>query len=636
MPGELMAYILSDRQCTNLDVSARREWLLTNGIGGFAMGTAAGINTRRYHGLLVAADPAPAHRTVLLAAVDASIQGSGGVIGISTNQYPEALYPEGYQRLVRFSVGEIAHWRYAAEGLQVDKKLRMHEGENAVTLSYRNTGSKPFLLTLNPLVCHKFYHGNFTAHEGYPEKLTFPKDAISVEAGGLKLVLYHPGAQRIPVQGWYYRFEHAREVERGLDPRDDLYCPGELRYELLPGESAVLVASTRTGIKPLEIPEQDEAYDFRLGNQLREAGKPFLIRCKERTTIMAGYPWFTDWGRDTFISLPGICLHRGEIKAARDILDAFASQMRQGLIPNRFVEAGEEPQYNTVDGTLWFVYALHRTLEAEWNEDFAKRLFPVLQEIFRWHMKGALYGIKVDPTDGLLTQGVPGTQLTWMDAKIGDWVVTPRHGKPVEINGLWVNALRVMEWLAGKLGLDGAEFAKAAEKAEKNFDRKFWHEGLGHYLDTVDPDDGSLRPNQVIAMSLPFGPATGDHARRALEVVGRQLLTPMGLRTLGPNEPGYRGKYVGQMRDLDAAYHQGTVWPWLIGPFVSALVRHDDGLASAKRMLKEVKDMLTAYGLGGIAEVYDGDGPQQPNGCPWQAWNVAEALRAWVEIAGGD
>jgi len=631
-----MAYILSERQCTNLEVSARREWLLTNGIGGYAMGTAAGINTRRYHGLLVAADPPPANRIVLLEAMDASIQGSGGVIGISTNQYPEALYPEGFQRLVRFSAGEVAHWRYAAEGLQVDTKLRMHAGENAVTLSYRNSGSKPFLLILNPLVCHKFYHANFTAHEGYPEKLTFPKDAVCVESGGLSLVISHPGAQRIPVQGWYYRFEHAREIDRGLDPRDDLYCPCELRYELLPGESAVLVAATREGIAPLDIPEADETHDFRLGNQLREAGRHYLIRSKERTTIMAGYPWFTDWGRDTFIALPGICLHRDEVQAARDILQAFASQLRQGLIPNRFVEAGEEPQYNTVDGTLWFVYALHRTLEKEWDEAFAKSMLPVLREIFEWHMKGTLYGIKVDPADGLLTQGEPGAQLTWMDAKIGDWVVTPRHGKPVEINGLWINALRVMEWLAGKLGQSGADFAKAAAKAEASFDLKFWHEGLGHYLDTVDPDDGSLRPNQVIAMSLPFGPASGEHARKALAVIGRQLLTPMGLRTLAPTEPGYRGKYTGQMRDLDSAYHQGTVWPWLIGPYISALVRHDNGLASAKRILKEVKDMLTAYGLGGIAEVYDGDGPQSPNGCPYQAWSVAEALRALVEDAGGD
>lgn len=631
-----MAFILSEQQCLNFDLASRKEWILTNGIGGFAMGAASGIATRRYHAHLVVADPPPANRIVLLAAIDAFIQGPGNPIGVSSNQYPGTVYPEGYQHLKKFSVGTVAQWVYRAAGMELDKKLKLHPGENAATIVYTNTGDRPFLLTLNPLVCHKPYHENFTANEQYPQHISFPKDYTVVENNGLSLYLHHEGAQRTPVQGWYYRFEHARETDRGLNSKDDLYCPCELKFELLPGESATIVASTVEGVAPIDVPAKDESSEFKLGKALSTASGHFLVRCNERTTIIAGYPWFTDWGRDTFIALPGVCLHRGEMEAAREILDAFAVQMRQGLIPNRFVEAGEEPQYNTVDGTLWFVYALHQTLLAQWDQKFAERMHPVLQEVFDWHMKGTLFGIQVDPADGLLTQGAPGLQLTWMDAKIGDWVVTPRHGKPVEINGLWINALRVMEWLAEKLGKDASPYVKAAEHAESNFDLKFWHEGLGHYLDTVDPDDASLRPNQVIAMSLPFAPAQGDHAKRALMTVGKHLLTPTGLRTLGPQEPGYRGQYRGVMVDLDSAYHQGTVWPWLLGPYLSALVKLTGDKREAKRIIKNAKDMLTEYGLGGVAEVYDGDGPQLPNGCPWQAWSVSELLRSWVEDCGGD
>ena len=631
-----MAYILNEQQCLNFELASRKEWILTNGMGGFAMGTAAGISTRRYHAHLVVADPPPANRIVLLAGIDAFIQGDGNPIGVSSNQYPGTIYPEGYQHLKRFIAGDCVQWVFRSNGMQVEKKLRLHPGENAATITYTNTGEKPFLLTLNPLVCHKPYHENFIASDSYPKHISFPKDYTVVENDGLSLFLHHVGAQRTPVQGWYYRFEHARETDRGLNPRDDLFCPCELKFELLPGETATIVASTKDGVQPIAMPDKEEPGEFRMGPALREASGHFLVRSNERTTIIAGYPWFTDWGRDTFIALPGVCLHRGEVEAAKEILDAFAVQMRQGLIPNRFVEAGEEPQYNTVDGTLWFVYALHQTLLAKWEEAFAKRMFPVLQEIFDWHVKGTMFGIHVDPVDGLLSQGAPGLQLTWMDAKIGDWVITPRHGKPIEINGLWINALRVMEWLALKLKEDSSEFVKAAEHAESNFDLKFWHEGLGHYLDTVDPDDASLRPNQVIAMSLPFAPAKGDHAKRALLTVGKHLLTPAGLRTLGPQEPGYRGQYRGTMVDLDSAYHQGTVWPWLLGPYISALVKLTGDKKEAKRILKNAKEMLTEFGLGGVAEVYDGDGPQQPNGCPWQAWSVSELLRTWVEDCGGD
>jgi predicted glycogen debranching enzyme len=639
-----MLYSLNEQQCRNLEVSTRKEWVLPNGIGGYAMGTASGINTRRYHGQLVAATTPPTGRMVLLAAVDAFIQSGTHPLGISANQYPGAIYPEGFHYLRGFSVGQAACWHYRAAGHELCKRLFVHPGENCVTIEYENVGKAPYVLTLRPLVSHKSHHGEFAEDPGYPDNLEFLEHETIVRhrgashaAEGVALHLSHEGANRLPVHGWYYRFEHQREIERGLPARDDLFCPCELNYRLAPGEKAVLVASTEAVARAAEIPHEEPSHEFRLSTMLKDAAGKFFVRSHERSTIIAGYPWFTDWGRDTMISLPGLCLHTGRVSEAREILRSYASQMRQGLIPNRFVEVGEEPDYNTVDATLWFGNAIYKTLVAEWDEAFAREMFAVLLEVHRWHSEGTLYGIHVDQNDGLLAQGEPGTQLTWMDAKVGEWVVTPRHGKPIEINGLWINLLRVLEWLSAKLDEPGSEaFALEAERAAASFEQKFWHPVRGHYLDTVDPMDASLRPNQVIAMALPFSPVDPGHARLALQVVARELLTPFGLRTLGPNEPGYRGKFTGSLPELDTAYHQGTVWPWLMGSYATAVVRFCDDRAEAKRLLRSAKDMLSDYGMGGISEVYDGDEPQSPAACPWQAWSVGEYLRAWMEDVHGD
>lgn len=623
------------RQCKNFEVSSRKEWLLANGIGGFAMGTVAGVNTRRYHGHLVAATDPPATRMCLLSTIEAHIQGDGNPVGVSCNQYQGAVYPEGYQYLEGFWVTRrTACWRFKAQGMLLVKSVTMHEGHNAVTLRYRNEGTRPLGLTLRPLVLHRSYHGNFRSREGYPQSLVFPKSRTLIEDGGVPLILRHDGAQRVPALGWYYRFEYFRELERGLDSKEDLFCPCELRYELLPGEEAVIVAATEERVSAV-AEDQGSGELKQLGELLRDSAAPFFVHGKKRHSIIAGYPWFTDWGRDTMISIPGLCLHTGRVDEARRIILDYAQQMCQGLIPNRFVEEGQQPEYNTVDGTLWFANAIYRTLDFEWDEAFAKKCFKALDEMFDWHMKGTLFGIGVDPEDGLLRQGEPGVQLTWMDAKVGDWVVTPRHGKPVEINGLWINALRVLEWLAGRLGRGAKPYREAAERAEANFEPAFWRETLGHYLDTADPDDASLRPNQVIAMSLPFAPARGENARRALVKVASELLTPVGLRTLAPSDPAYRGRFKGPLAELDAAYHQGSAWPWLLGPYVTALVKLTGDRIEAKRILKGTREMLGECGLGGIAEVYDGDEPRSPGGCPWQAWSHAELLRAWVEDARG-
>ncbi len=632
-----MARITLDAvQCRNFDVSSRREWLLTNGLGGFAMGTVSGANSRRYHGILVASTEPPAHRTVLLANLEFEIQGDSNPIGLSCNRYPGTIHPEGYQYIEHFSVGSHdALWRFRASGMILEKRIGVTQGQNTATVEFRNAGTKGFRLSVRPLVSHKFYHANFRATDAYPNALAFPRDRTIIEHDGVPLILRHDHARRVAAAGWYYRFEHPREIDRGLDPRDDLFCPCELQYFLEPGENIRIIASTHEHAIPFTDWDADSTSSTTLAQSLRDAGAKFFVETEARTSIIAGYPWFTDWGRDTMISLPGLCLHTGRAKEAKEIISAYASQMKDGLIPNRFVERGAEPEYNTVDATLWMAHAIYAVLSHEWDAGFAQQAMSWLDAVFCHHVKGTRYGIRVDPEDGLLTQGESGVQLTWMDAKVGDWVVTPRYGKPVEINGLWINALRVMEWLTDRLDQPDARFAELAEKAESNFDRKFWKETIGHYLDTADPDDASLRPNQVIAMSLPFGPAKGDRAIRALQKVTQELLTPVGLRTLGPSEPGYRGRFKGPLPELDSAYHQGTVWPWLIGPYVTALVKLTGDIAEAKRILKSGRELLLDAGLGGISEVYDGDEPRSASGCGWQAWSVAEWLRAWVEDAGG-
>jgi glycogen debranching enzyme len=627
-----MLYTLNEADCKSLDISTRREWILTNGLGGYASGTASGINTRRYHGLLVAATQPPAGREVLLAAIDAFIGHGPDKFGISSNQYPGAIFPEGFLYLRSFTFNNSATWIYEAKGLKAQRTIHMFRGANAIRIDYQNIGDKTFDLTLRPLVCHKPYHTNFRERPGYPAHIQFLPGMTAIENDGIPLVIRHEGATREPVQGWYYRFEHAREAERGLDSRDDLYCPCEFDYELDPGQTISLFAALGDFTPPIGEPTAtDDSSD--LLEALKAAARNFIVETPRRASIIAGYPWFTDWGRDTMVSLPGICLHTGRVDLARRILSDFGKQTFQGLIPNRFVEDGETPDYNTVDGTLWYANAIYKTLETEWDEAFAREMLAVLKQVYVWHKAGTLYGIKVDPGDGLLTQGERGVQLTWMDAKVGDWVVTPRHGKPVEVNGLWINMLRILEWLCGQLDEDASEYVAAAERAEQWFELKFFHEQRGHYVDTVDPLDVTLRPNQVIAMALPFGPAKGEKAKRALEIVQRELLTPNGLRTLGPQEMNYHGRFEGPLPQLDAAYHQGTAWPWLLGQYATAAVKINGDHAAARAALDGALKMLSDYGLGGIAEVYDGDAPQRPNGCPWQAWSVGELLRSMIEDA---
>lgn len=596
------------------------------------MGTASGANTRRYHGLLVAALENSAERMVLLANLEAHVTVNGESFGLSTNQYVGAIHPKGYSRLESFEAGDAVEWKYSIGNARISKRVRLHPGKNACTVEYRNDGSEAIALTLRPLVCHKFYHENFRLTDFYPQFLVFPDGKTVLSHRDVRLTLEHPEADRTPTTGWYYRFEYSREAERGLDPIDDLYCPCELRYVVGSGETATIVAYEGEDPGTPPVVEGPIAKDCTAQEELERASRLFLVESRGEPGIVAGYPWFTEWGRDTAISIPGLCLATGKTDLARRLLRKLAGSMRDGLVPNRFPDKSSEPEYHTADATLWFVNTVWTTLEAEWDEAFAREASGWLREVSARHIAGTHFGIKADPEDGLLTQGSPGYQLTWMDAKVGDLVVTPRHGKPVEVNGLWVNALRVTDALAQRLGEPTGELSALADRAAASFEEKFWNERLGHYLDTVEPDDASLRPNQVLAMAVPFGPCDPAHAARALERVRNELLTPNGLRTLAPGLPGYHGRYEGPLRERDAAYHQGTAWPWLLGPYITATLRYRGATDECERLLGRVKVWLSEYGLGGIAEVYDGDTPQFPGGCPWQAWSVAEVLRAMREV----
>lgn len=627
-----MAYRLTQEQCRDFDYSSRCEWLLTNGIGGYAMGTASGANTRRYHGLLVAAIKPPTSRMVLLAGIEAYASVGTLSYGLSTNQYVGAVHPTGYTILESFMVDSHAEWIWQAGTSRIRLRVALTEGENAVSLEYSNLGTVPIQLTLRPLVEHKFYHDNFRFMDFYPDQVSFPDGKTVLTHQGVTLTLVHEGADRSPTTGWYYRFEHQRESERGLDPLDDEFCPCELRYHLDPGQSILLGATSSEEFKTTSFTDASEQTPS-IEDDLARSSRLFLVSGGGRETILAGYPWFTDWGRDTMISIPGICLANGKLAAAKNILRGYASQMHQGLIPNRFVDRGETPEYNTVDATLWFANACHLSLQEEEDKEFEAEVTAWLGDVIEWHVKGTQFGIGVDSKDGLLTQGEPGIQLTWMDAKVGDWVVTPRHGKPVEINGLWINLLNIYLALIAKAGKSRPDLSELLKKATASFEQKFWREIDGFYLDTVDPDDVSLRPNQLIAMSLPYTPCHAEHAARALGEIRAQLLTPAGLRTLSPSDPAYHGRFEGPLSDRDAAYHQGTAWPWLIGSYIAASLRFVGNADHCREALNFVADRLMDCGLGGIAEVYDGDEPQYAGGCPWQAWSVAETLRAYKLLA---
>ena len=637
---------------TELD---QREWLETNGIGGFASSTVAGLNTRRYHGLLVAATKPPVGRMVLVSKMEETLLVGGRRFALGCNRYPGVIHPQGYQYLTAFRRDPFPVWVYQVEGLVLEKSVFMVHGENTTVIRYELRGehSEECVLELRPLIAFRDYHG--TAHENgainpapaiAPGTVTF-----SPYQGCPDLCLAHTAGEVRQTGEWYRNFEYMIEEQRGLDFREDLFQPLVLTFDLQRNSRPAVIASTEpknTAVADaLRAAEIERRHAIAPGadpfvSALKQAADQFLVRRGDGSTVIAGYHWFSDWGRDTMIALPGLTLATGRYDDARGILRAFAESVDRGMLPNRFPDAGETPEYNTVDATLWFFEAIRALGEHTADYDFIRaRLYEVLVDVVAWHERGTRYGIRVDD-DGLLTAGEPGVQLTWMDAKVGDWVVTPRHGKPVEIQALWYNALRIMEDLAGRFGkaADAARYGAMAEKTRASFAGQFWNESSGCLFDVVNGGerDGSIRPNQIFAVSLCHGMLPRDRAAAVVAVVEQNLLTPYGLRSLAPSDPQYRGRYEGDPWHRDSAYHQGTVWPWLMGPFVTAYLKTNRRSAKARRQvsewLAEFRRYIEGEGLGQIPEVFDGDAPHRAGGCMAQAWSVAELLRVAVEEIG--
>jgi predicted glycogen debranching enzyme len=649
--------------CGDLDATLRLEWLETNGLGGFASSTITGLNTRRYHGLLVAATKPPVGRLVLLSKLEETLRIDGKSYDLSANRYPGVVHPEGFRSLKQFRLDPFPVFTYEVEGIEIEKSVFMIQAENSAVVQYgvRNAGrpqpAKRFELVLRPLIAFRDYH-TLTHENAALNPLVESKPglaSVSPYPGLPTLYLAH-NAQELQNAGeWYRNFEYDEERERGLDFHEDLFNPCVLRFDLSTASPAVVIASTepRDAARAPEYRQNELARRHALSaaspipddfaRTLSAAADQYLVARGDLKTVIAGYHWFSDWGRDTMIALPGLTLPTGNYDVARKILREFARNVNQGMLPNRFPDAGELPEYNTVDATLWFFEAARAFLAYTGDFDFVRsELYAVFTDIISWHVRGTRYAIKVDDS-GLLSSGESGVQLTWMDAKVGEWVVTPRRGKPVEIQALWYNALRIMEDLARTFGDEaGQKGSRAmATLTQRSFNRLFWNEKGRYLYDVVNggPPDASIRPNQIFAVSLPHTMLSADKAKRVVATVQEHLLTPYGLRSLAQGDPQYLGRYTGDPLSRDGAYHQGTVWAWLLGPFLTAYIKVNDDSRAARDQAAEwlslMQDHLAHAGLGHVSEIFDGDAPHRPVGCIAQAWSVAELLRAYVEDVHG-
>jgi predicted glycogen debranching enzyme len=638
---------------SSMDASLEREWLETNGIGGFASSTIIGVNTRRYHGLLVAAIKPPVERLVLLSKVEETVVMNGKHHDLGSNRYPGVIYPRGFEMLTRFALDPFPKFTFRIGDIEIEKRVFLVHGENTVVIEYETRGGGSCTLAIRPLIAFRDYHSLTHRNSALNTEIVTLEGCVQITpyAGLPTLCTSHNGVAVESTGDWYYNFEYDRELERGLNFQEDLFNPFQVRYEIRSGEIARLVASTRP-VDVSEVPAMREREIARRRvvvaespstdefiQRLTSAADQFIVKRGGLKTIIAGYHWFSDWGRDTMISLPGLTLVTDRFDVARSILQAFAGRIDQGMLPNRFPDAGETPEYNSVDATLWFFEAVRSYLAWTGDVDFVVReMYPRLIDIIDWHRRGTRYRIKTD-SDGLLSCGEPGVQLTWMDAKVGDRVVTPRYGKPVEIQALWYNALRVIEHLADQAGdIDrNVFFREMAGTARRSFNIAFWNSVENCLFDVVDGDDrdAAIRPNQIFTISLHHAILTEERWNAVLHVVTRELLTPAGIRTLSPKDPAYCAAYKGRPHDRDCAYHQGTVWPWLMGPFLSAYVKVHGASRSAREQaaewLRGFELMMTHAGLGQLPELADADPPHTPRGCIAQAWSVAELLRAAIE-----
>ena len=689
-----MSISFDAESCRNVDVSIAAEWLSTNGLGGYASGTVAGANTRKYHGLLVVAAKPPVQRYVVLSRVEERVvvgngatgEGVAAVYDVSTNEFTDIIHPQGYRLLNGFELAGPAGgptWRYQVGDWVLEKSITLVHGQDTVIVRYtllpNGRGGEPskkgpVKLQLQPMLAGRDFHATIQLHQRPWWTLATQTDnsiVMSAPECPVKLVLSH-NADRFNVNAcWWYNFTFRVERQCGYPDREDLWTPGVLEYTLTPGVPVGFVASTKgvswsrqaelaagSGARREKLAHAFDAVDPQdeLLSTLSVAADQFVVyratggdggagvgNAAAGASVIAGYPWFEDWGRDTFISLTGLTLVTGLFGHARSILATFADHMRRGLLPNRFPDKSVTPDYNTVDASMWFVHAAYQYWRYTGDVAFlTKYLYPKLCEIMESYRDGTDFGIRMD-ADGLIRAGDGNHQPTWMDAKIGDWVVTPRHGKPVEINALWYSNLRIMALLAeqAKDESRAGVFAELADRVAAVFEKTYRNPATQCLYDVVADNgtpDGSIRPNQVLAVALPFSPLSAQTQADVVAACQRWLLTPLGLRTLAPGSPAYHGHCVGDQRARDMAYHQGTAWPWLMGPFVTAYVKVRGAAgnmtaarAEAGQLLKPFREHLRKAGLGTISEIADGDLPHTPRGCPAQAWSVGEILRAYYE-----
>ena len=644
--------------CGRLKVAETREWLVTNSIGGFAMGTVAGLLTRRYHGLLIAALDPPLGRTLLLVKMDEEVKYDGQQFSLFTNRWADGtVEEEGVRHLERFHLeGTTPVWTFACGDALLEKRIWMQPGANTTYLQYRFLrGARPLELYTKVIVDHRDYHDTTILNDWQTEIEELENGVrVTVFEDATPFYLLSAKGDVWPDLTWYEDYFLSLEECRGQnDVVEDHINAGVFGVTLQPGETFTIVASVDANPNL----DGDAAYSVRRAHerqllaraaqltplprpQLVLAADQFIVRRQTPTdddgrTIIAGYPWFGDWGRDTMISLPGLTLDTGRPEIAAEVLRTFSHFVDRGMLPNRFPDEGEAPEYNTVDATLWYFEAIRAYYEATGDDEVLRELFPVLEDIVAWHRRGTRYNIHLDEEDGLLYAGEEGVQLTWMDARVDDWVVTPRIGKPVEVNALWYNAMLTMAGFARHLNEPATLYDKLADRTQSGFDR-FWNEESGYCFDVLDGPDGndaSLRPNQIFAVSLPHSPLSPQRLKAIVDVCARHLVTSFGLRTLAPDHADYAGVYAGDQKQRDGAYHQGTVWSWLMGPFVIAHLRVYNDKARARSYLQPFTQHLVDHGVGNISEIFDGDPPFMPRGCVAQAWSVAEIIRAWRATA---
>jgi predicted glycogen debranching enzyme len=650
--------------CGVLAVAERKEWLVTNGTGSYASGTVAGIPTRGYHGLLVAVLEPPVARTLLVSKLDETVTYSGQNYELGVNRWASgAVSPQGFLHLERFQIeGRVPLWRYALADAILEKTVWMEPGQDATYVRYnvvRSTG--PLTLSFRALVNYRGFHGRTHANGWVMQVEAVPNGLrVTAYAGAQPFFLLSDRALATVINQWYFGLELSAEKERGLDDTEDLLCAGSFNTNLGAGEGITFVAALSSN-PPLDgvaafqrcrANEQQLLSNWRASAPIAKAAPSWIqklvlaadqfivdrkIGQQLGKSIIAGYHWFNDWGRDTMVSIPGLALCVGRPEVARSILATFARFVSRGMIPNAFPDDGSAPSdgdYNTVDATLWYLHAVKLYIAQTNDLTLLTEIFPALQQIVEAHLQGTRFNIHMDPQDGLLYAGQAGVQLTWMDAKVNNWVVTPRIGKPVEVNALWYAGLTAMDEFAQRLSAPRANYATLAAAALKSF-QLYWNESAGYCFDVLDGPNGpdnSLRPNQLIALAVAPNLLDKQKQQRLVDLCGRTLLGSYGLRTLDPRDPAYRGVYSGPQAQRDAAYHQGAAWAWLLGIYALAHYSAYGDAASAMELLSSLEQHLNDAGLGTISEIFDGDEPFTPVGCIAQAWSVATVIQAWTTL----